>query len=59
MIGVGENGLTAEFAHLLMRDGLNASASCGADEGWRFDVAVRCMDDAGAHEAGLFFDVEF
>ena len=59
MISIGKNGLRAEFAHLIKSKGFDGGASGGANKGWCFDVAVRSMDDAGAHEVGLFFDVKF
>ncbi len=59
MISVGKNTLTAKFAHLLMRDSFNGSASGGTDEGWSFNITMRRVNDAGAHETSLFFDVEF
>ena len=59
MIGVGKNGLAAEFAHLGVSDSFDGSAGGGADEGGGLNVAVRSMNNADAHEAVLFDDVEF
>lgn len=59
VISVGENGLAAEFAHLGMSDGLNGGAGGSANEGWSLNITVRGMDDADAHKASLFDDVEF
>lgn len=59
MISIGENALTAKLAHLLMSDGLDGGAGRSTDKGRSFNIAMRSMNDAGAHEASLFFDVEF
>ena len=59
VVSVGENALGSKFTHLLASNGFDGSASSGTDEGWSFNIAVWRMDNAGTHEAILFFDVEF
>ena len=59
VICVSKNSLTAKLAHLGMSDSLYASAGSSTNKSRRFNIAVWSMDDAGAHEAGLFFDFEF
>lgn len=59
MIGVGENALRAKLAHLGVSDSFNGGAGGGADKSRRLDVAMWRVDDTGAHEAGLFDNIEF
>ena len=56
MIGVSEDRLAAELAHFGVRDSFDAGTSGSTDEGGCFNIAVRGMNDAGAHKAGLFLD---
>lgn len=58
VVSVGENGLATEFAHLGVSDGFDGSAGGGANEGWSLNVAMWRMDNADAHEAGLFDNIE-
>ena len=59
MIGVGKNGLAAEFVHLGVSDSFDGSASSSTNKGGSLDVAMWGMNNADAHEAGLFDDAEF
>ena len=59
MISIGENGLTAELAHLGMGEGFDGGTGGGAYKSRSLNVAMRSVNDAGAHEAGLFDDVKF
>ena len=56
VVSICENCLASEFAHLGVRDSLYASASGGTNKSRRLDIAVWGVDDAGTHEAVLFFD---
>ena len=59
VVSIGKDTLGTKLAHLVVSDGFNGSTRGGADESWGLNIAVRRMDDAGAHEAVLFDDVEF
>ena len=59
MIRVCENGLAAEFAHLGVSDSFDGGASSSTNKGGSLDVAMWGMNNADAHEAGLFDDAEF
>ena len=59
VVCISENALRAKFAHLGVGDGFNGGTGGGTDESWSLDVAVWRMDDAGAHKAFLFDNVEF
>ena len=59
MVSVGENGLTAEFVHFGMSNSFDRGTRSGADESWSLNIAMRRMNNAGAHEVFLLDDVEF
>lgn len=58
MISVGENTLRPKFAHLSMCNSFDGSASGSTDKSRRLNIAVWRMNNAGAHQAFLFDDVE-
>ena len=59
MVSVCKNSLAAKFAHLGVSDGFDTSTSGGANKGGRLNIAVRSVNNAGAHETVLLDNFKF
>ena len=58
MIGICQNGLRAKFVHLFYGESFNHGTRCGADESWRFNVAMWRMDSTDASETAFLMNIE-